>query len=116
MDGAVHGPGLKTGALRLAGAAAATLAAGPALAAALRCPDGPTWTRERQQRPPIVEPAPLVAARVEQVELATPLAADRPGRWTLDPKLTYVLVCTYAEGHESRVVVSDTARLVLRAR
>lgn len=99
---------------RLVGAAAAALTPGQVLAAAVTCPDGPDWTRERQQRPPIVEPAPVVASRVELAEVTTPLVPVRPGRWTLNPALSYALICTYADGAESRVIVGGASRLVLR--
>ncbi len=77
---------------------------GMALGATLTCPAGPDWTRERQQRPPIVEPAPVASVRMQRegVELA-PLPA---GKWQLDPAERYALVCTYADGSESVVVIT----------
>lgn len=77
---------------------------GLVLGATVTCPAGPAWTRERQQRPPVVEPAPVVSVRVERDGAAVhPLPA---GRWLLDPAGRYALVCSYADASESRVLIS----------
>ena len=87
-----------------------------AVAATLSCPAGPPWTRERQQRPPIVEAAPVVAVRLETAEAdpdvaAVPIRAKRDGTWVLDPPLRYALVCSYQEGADSIVIVDGLTRL-----
>ncbi len=73
------------------------------------CPPGPEWTRERQQRPPIAEPAPVTSVRVERDDL--PVVPWARSTWRLDATQRYALVCTYAEGAESVVIIDHTSRL-----
>lgn len=78
--------------------------AGLAFGASVACPAGPTWTRERQQRAPILEPAPVVSVQLERDGVGVdPLPG---GRWLLDPERRYALVCSYADASESRVLIS----------
>lgn len=78
--------------------------AGIALGATVACPAGPPWTRERQQRSPVVEPAPVVSVRVERD--GVPLTPLPGGRWLLDPSQRYALVCSYADASDAVVLVA----------
>jgi len=82
---------------------------GLALGATFACPAGQPWTRERQQRPPVVEPAPVVSVRVESE--SAPVDRLPGGRWLLDPASRYALVCSYADASESRVLISGPRSL-----
>ncbi len=70
------------------------------------CPIGKEWTRERQQRPPIVEPAPVLSRVVECAGQSVP--QSKLG-WTVEDACT--LICSYADGEESRVSLVGVTHL-----
>ncbi len=94
------------------------LGCGRAHATTLTCPAGPMWTRERQQRPPIGEPAPVVGVVVierfggDLGWLAIP--PRRRGVWIIPAPgdgIVYIIDCLYAEGPSSRLIVPGPAVL-----
>ncbi len=70
------------------------------------CPIGKDWTRERQQRPPIVEPAPVLSRAVECAE--QPVPPSKRG-WIVEDACT--LICSYADGEEARVSLVGVTHL-----
>lgn len=75
----------------------------------ISCPPGPAWTRERQQRAPVTEPAPVTEVHLEQDGVQ--LVPARSGGWRLDPTQPYALICSYAEGADSIVLGKGVGRL-----
>jgi len=75
------------------------------------CPIGKDWTRERQQRPPVVEPAPVLTRSVECAGHAVP--ASKRG-WAVGDACT--LTCSYADGAEERVPLNGVRHLSAEGR
>jgi hypothetical protein len=73
------------------------------------CPMGEDWTRERQQRPPIVESAPVLTRAVECE--GKPLPKTKNG-WRINyGSDECTLLCSYADGSEARVPLVGVARV-----
>lgn len=85
------------------------LLAGVALAAPV-CPTGAPWVRERQQRPPVVEPAPVVTLAVQCGDTRV---LPRASGWRLPAGATCDVRCDYADG--ATRAVSVQGRRITRA-
>ena len=73
------------------------------------CPMGEVWTRERQQRPPIVESAPVLTRAVECD--GEPIPKTKQGWRINDGSAPCTLICSYADGSEVRVPLVGAARI-----
>lgn len=78
----------------------------------LRCPPGASWVRERQQRTPVTEPAPVAQAVLEAPGQPESVIVLRPGQRHRVEQGPHALVCSYADGSEQVLMfVADRTRV-----